>query len=444
MRKLRDQIIMLTVAAAALLAYTVVRFVWLVSTGIGGPLTFSDFLFLLGILAAVGGCVWGIVRNARRMLRGTRTSRAIIWMFREIHTTDSDGDPTTHDKYTIRLEHGGELEFDKLPAYGRNARLMETPGTHIILRWIEGTDVIDLIEPDPAFRPPMPYDVVEEREDKSKTDYTITRRMATLEEHNRRLAHLPRTPYGAPVMPVAAWGAPNAAGAVMGEAPNAAATNAETAAGKEHKDALDDAKTRYAVLFNPPTLTFLCGLFILIPYQLWTMSPYGAERVLQNAVVFVAALVFAVWMLIHMAVQGAGLAADDLYRHEPKAVRATMLRRNIVRHCIGVAVFLVIGLVGLSGVSGTLHRGPVTEPVTFSSLAYHTETDSDGDDTDYTDFTFTDASGKDIGISVESADDAYVLHQIGNRTGRGLILTYWDLGGGTYVYDHASPDASTE
>ncbi|NEH10552.1 hypothetical protein [Bifidobacterium saimiriisciurei] len=438
---------MLIVAMLSLLAYTVIRFTWLVSSGIGGQMTLADIVWMLGLIVVVAICIYYTVRNIRLLRRGVTTARGIIWMFNEIHSTDSDGDPTTRFEYTIRLERGDTLKFAELPVYGRIERLMKTPGTHIILRWIEDTDIIDLIEPDPGYPQPNPYDVVEERRgdnanrsagsgnasnnrnDDADKHYTVVRRMATSQEHEWRTSHMSSMPYGATTMP---YMAPAAQGTDGGNG------NADDDA------AWYDAKRRYAVLLNPPTMLFFFGLVALTGYQLGTMSPFGVERVMQDAVVFVSALVFAVWMIIHMLVQGPSLAHDDIYRHEPRQVRSRLLRRNIVRHCIGIVVFLAIGLSGLSGVFGTLQQGPVTKPVTFSSFAHHTETDDDDDETEYADFTFTDALGEEIGISVESSHEEYILRQTGERTGRGLVLTYWDLGHGNYAYDHARPNATTE
>ncbi|PWG59075.1 hypothetical protein [Bifidobacterium catulorum] len=469
MRRLRNRIIRRGVIAALMLIVAVPSLSSMIAKIILGAMpSVFEIAGLFVTVAVMGLCAASIMRNVRRMRTGPRTARGIVWLYRIEHSTDSDGGDTTRETYQFRMDDGVTLSFlsSDLPAgAGRDVRT-RTPGTHIILRWFEGTDIIETIMFDPAYPPTRPEDAFVERVDKDRYDYTVTHRLPTDWEREERAAAVRGTKTNATPTPTtakrtmadraepavrfhidAAADRPDAddadAGSPTAGSASGPAVRSEVSRQVEFTAAQEDAKARYRV-FDRPTKTVVTLLIVIAIVKTYTAPPFGREHMLLAIWPFLALLALAAWLLGHAVAQRVMMGRSVAFRRVTADTRSALLRGNLMRHLVPMVLCLAIGLTGTLWTLGTIRRGPVTEPVTLSAIDHRTGSDDGSDSREYTDFTFVDDSGNVIRIRVNKDDERHILDETGDRTGRRLILTYWEAGGGRSVFDSARPDPSAE
>ncbi|MBW3088523.1 hypothetical protein KIH77_07235 [Bifidobacterium sp. 82T24] len=465
MRRLRNRIVILGLVTALLLVIAIVNVASLIAKIILGVMpSIPEIIWLIVVFAAMAFCIRLIAGNVRRMRKGPRTARGIVWVYRFGHSVDSDGDGTNTETFLFRLDDGTQLKFSDsdLPAGADRDLRMQTPGTHIIISWFEGTSIIETIWFDPAFPPARPSDAVVERVNREDDDYTIIHRLPTDWERKERAkaareAHPNGNATTAPApeqaqeeqattpkirLHVAAADGPAGDGTAA-SSPASAPGRSAVAQQVAFTAAQEDVRARYRV-FDKPTKIVIGVLVFVVAVRMSTSSPFGREHMMNNAWPFLALMALAAWLLGHAVVQWALMSRSDRYRNVEKDMRLPLIRGVMVRHVVPMLLCLAIGLTGAALTMQTVWKGPTTMPVTMSAFDHHTETDDDNDSYEYSDFTFTEDSGRTIIISVRKDDEGYILDQTGDRTGRHLVLTYWDSGGGKAVFDSARPDPSAE
>lgn len=382
-------------------------------------------------LALLCFCLYKAVIYVIALHRGPRTAHAMVWRYAQVHGTDSDGDPTTDTIHSLRLDDGEIIHVPSIRIEslhdGMTMRRFTTPGEHVIITWYEKPFICTSVTLDPE-RPVR----------------------ATPEERHRIL-----NPNWTPGNTTSTTSTASVVGNGTNSPDDGSWIDTDNLAPSDGpKPTIKDlAPTAFRTLNY--VLTTITGVLIAaVAFTSSRLGQYGIQSVIKGLLIGLILAWFALWVFIHMVVKQVLMhraVTDPNFRardgHEsmylPQEQVDSEQRRSLIHHLLGVIALSILPAFALSQSVGALIEGPQTVPVTYQGVERRVE---EGDDSVniYADFQFRTENDKTITITTDWDERATIEQQVGEESGRHLLLTYWTDNGSVPTFDNAKPDPKYE